>query len=546
MRYHKNNGEEVIVYTNEEREKALEVSLTALASSLGYTPVRQGSHFSLKEMDSLVIYNDRSWKRWSGKGYRTAGSQIDFLLEFGGIDSVPEAIQQLLEFKGEPMLEQYASASREHHSEQDFVLPPKNDNFKRLYAYLIQTRGLSQEVVSDFVHKKLIYEDAVHHNIVYCGYDPEGNIRYAGLRGTADIYGKKFKMDVPGNNKNYGVNIVNPESSEIKVFESVIDCMSYIDLYGDKESNKLILGMVEDNPLAQFLKDYNHIKTITFCLDNDAAAHKALYGDPNQKQPKPGLKEKYETQGYMVKIEIPPYGKDFNESLLGSKKIEAACTKAMELRGYKHIGNVDGKIAFSRHYDKENNLGDTSDWVFTYRNWYEVRNSLLIPPLWEDKVITDQVDRLIKVTDSEKSIRVSEAEIQKCLSGMKALGYTLLDYQKGDLTALTFLNESTGEKIGIDGWDFVRDHIEQRTMFHEDGTLRSEYNGMLQLIKEHEKKVPLPLSECVIDYMTGELSYGTRKKEFMQAYEKAKKWKSETVHQIDGNTEQKFSKKMCR
>ena len=55
MRYHKNNGDEVIVYTNEEREKALEVSLTALASSLGYTPIRQGRHFSLKEMDSLVI-----------------------------------------------------------------------------------------------------------------------------------------------------------------------------------------------------------------------------------------------------------------------------------------------------------------------------------------------------------------------------------------------------------------------------------------------------------------------------------------------------------
>lgn len=456
MRYHKNNGDEVIVYTNEEREKALEVSLTALASSLGYTPIRQGRHFSLKEMDSLVIYNDRSWKRWSGKGNRTAGSQIDFLLEFGGVDSVPEAIQQLLEFKGEPMLEQYASANREHHSEHAFSLPPKNDNFKRLYAYLIQTRGLSQEVVSDFVHRKLIYEDAVHHNIVYCGYDPEGKIRYAGLRGTADIYGKKFKMDVPGNDKNYGVNIVNPESSELKVFESVIDCMSYIDLYGDTVSNKLILGMVEDNPLAQFLKDYDHIKTITLCLDNDTAAHKAIYGEAEKKQSKPGLKEKYEKQGYVVKVEVPPYGKDFNESLLGEK------------------------------------------------------------------------------------------DIQKYKSGMQKLGFTLLDYEKGDLTALTFINEQTGEKIGIDGWELVADYIEERTMFHEDGTLRSEYNGMLQLIKEHEKKVPLPLSECVIDYMTGELSYGTRKKEFMQAYEKAKKWKSETVHQKDGNTEQKFSKKMCR
>ena len=149
------------------------------------------------------------------------------------------------------------------------------------------------------------------------------------------------------------------------------------------------------------------------------------------------------------------------------------------------------------------------------------------------------------VKDFNESL-LGEKDIQKYKSGMQKLGFTLLDYEKGDLTALTFINEQTGEKIGIDGWELVADYIEERTMFHEDGTLRSEYNGMLQLIKEHEKKVPLPLSECVIDYMTGELSYGTRKKEFMQAYEKAKKWKSETVHQKDGNTEQKFSKKMCR
>lgn len=58
---------------------------------------------------------------------------------------------------------------------------------------MIQTRGLSPDVVSYFVQHKLIYEDAVHHNIVYCGYDPQGNIRYAGLRGTADLYGKNLR-----------------------------------------------------------------------------------------------------------------------------------------------------------------------------------------------------------------------------------------------------------------------------------------------------------------------------------------------------------------
>lgn len=326
MKYKKNNGNEVIYYTPDEKEKALNISMTALAAALGYTPLRAGSHYYLKEMDSLMIYNDRSWNRWSGRGNITGGTQIDFMLEYGGATSVPEAIMKLLDFSGEGIAMAPPEAKQTKKSNNDgfsMVLPPKNDNYRRIYAYLIQTRGLSQEVVSDFVHRRLIYEDSVHHNIVYCGMDPEGNIRYAGLRGTGDIYGKVFKMDVPGNNKNYGVNIVNVQSDEVKVFESVIDCMSYIDIYKDHTSNKLVLGMVEDNPLVQFLQDYSHIRKISFCLDSDEAAETALYGrmDTDGEVKKKGLVNKYSEQGYSVNVEVPENGKDFNEMLLKKNKM---------------------------------------------------------------------------------------------------------------------------------------------------------------------------------------------------------------------------------
>lgn len=321
------NGNEVLAYTKEEREQALTVSLTSLAKSLGYTPVRQGRHYSLKEMDSIVIYNDASWNRWSGKGRINSGSQIDFLLEFGPVSSVPEAINYLLSFKGETVQEVNCQSNPAYdaHNEcgsRELVLPPRNKDQKRLFAYLIQTRGLSQEVVYDFVKRNLIYEDAVHHNIVYCGRDPDGVVKYAGMRGTADIYGKKFKCDVPGNDKNYGVNIVNKQSSELKVFESVIDCMSYIDMYHDNTSNKLILGMVEDNPLEQFLRDYDHIKSISFCLDNDEAGQRAIYGDEQARSEKrsKGMYRIYQEKGYEISVEIPPSGKDFNEALLNQKK----------------------------------------------------------------------------------------------------------------------------------------------------------------------------------------------------------------------------------
>ncbi len=328
MIYNQKTGE-AIAYSKEERSAALEVSLTALASAMGYTPVRSGNHYSLKEMDSLIIYNDRSWNRWSQKGNINGGTQIDFLLEFGDVGSAAEAIDKLLKFRGYNSITDipyhtHESSPSENLPKENKILelPPKNKDYRRAFAYLIKTRGLSQEVVSDFVHRHLIYEDAEHHNLVFCGYDPEGNIRYAGLRGTADIYGKKFKMDVPGNDKNYGVNIVNKESGILLVFESVIDCMSYIDLFHDNSTNKLVLGMVEDNPLQQFLKDYSHIYNIKFCLDNDEAGHVALMGrtDSEGNVVREGLIKKYENMGFQVDIMVPPSGKDWNETLLNIKK----------------------------------------------------------------------------------------------------------------------------------------------------------------------------------------------------------------------------------
>lgn len=327
-------GNTVYYYTPQERQAALSTSLTGLAASLGYTPVKCGCHYKLKEMDSLIIYNDKSWTRWSGKGTRNGGSQVDFLLEFGNVSSVPEAIDQLAGlYMGQTGRMPLPDAGRQPDTGQivqtkqraAFVLPQKHTDFRRLYAYLIKTRGLSRGIVDHFVKKGLIYEDAAHHNIVFVGKDKDGEVRYAGMRGTADMYGKKFKADVAGNDKNFGVNLPNPDSTEVKVFESVIDCMSYMDLTGDYESNKLVLGMVADNPLRQFLADHPQIKKVTFCLDNDLAGRTAVYGkETGAGQREGGLKARYEAAGYEVSVQLPPAGagKDYNE-LLRSVKARA-------------------------------------------------------------------------------------------------------------------------------------------------------------------------------------------------------------------------------
>lgn len=310
MRYRTLAGDEHIVVTRAEIEAAKNISLTSLASSMGYTVVKKGVHYSLKEMDSVMIYDDRSWKRWSEKGIITGGTSIDFMMAFGGADTMEEAVQDILDQKVIVPVQNYSSI-RKNPERKEFVLPEKNKDQRALFAYLIKTRGLSQKVIKYFLTNELLYEEAAHHNLVFVGRNPEGVAKYAGMRGTYDANGRKFQCDVAGNDKNYGVNIINKESSEIKVFEAVIDCMSYMDMTEDYTSNKLMLGMVEDNPLEQLLKDYDHIHTITFCLDNDHAGRKAIYGENGH----PGLKDKYENLGYNVKVELPTVGKDFNEQL---------------------------------------------------------------------------------------------------------------------------------------------------------------------------------------------------------------------------------------
>lgn len=69
---------------------------------------------------------------------------------------------------------------------------------------------MSQQIVDYFVRDlKILYEEKEHHNLVFLGKDKDGIVRYATKRGTADIYGKKYRGDVAGNDKNYGINIVN-------------------------------------------------------------------------------------------------------------------------------------------------------------------------------------------------------------------------------------------------------------------------------------------------------------------------------------------------
>ncbi len=305
-------------FTAEELEIAKSVDLTAVASALGYTPKRIGRYYTLKEMDSIRIYDRSHWFRWSrryDKG-ENGGSQIDFLRVFAGMD-VKEAVFWLLDFAGYGRMEIPAyqikrSREKEPEEKKEFVLPKRAVSNEYLYRYLQNDRALSKEVIDYFVEQCLIYESVPYHNIVFLGNDAEGVTRFASMRGVFDKNGKGFRCDVAGNDKRYGFNVTNAASDELVVFEAAIDLMSYVEIYGDYETNKLALGMLHDAPLETFLQEHPNIVQIRFCLDNDAPGRKASEQ----------LREKYYGLGYDVEDSPPPKGyKDYNEWLVKSGRV---------------------------------------------------------------------------------------------------------------------------------------------------------------------------------------------------------------------------------
>ena len=137
-------------FTDEELAIAKSVDLCAVAESLGYTVKRIGKYHTLKEMDSIRIYNRSHWYRWSrqfDKG-NNGGSQIDFLRVFCGM-SVKEAVFWLLDFAGyrriekpvkQPLVHQVSKKQAEER--KPFVLPEPVKSFRRVRRYRYEMMGI--------------------------------------------------------------------------------------------------------------------------------------------------------------------------------------------------------------------------------------------------------------------------------------------------------------------------------------------------------------------------------------------------------------------
>lgn len=291
----------------EDIERAREMDLLTYLTYYEPGNLRRvsGNVFSTVEHDSLIINNGK----WCWFSRQIGGkSALDYLIKVKGMpfrDAVERIIGNITEPL--PVVKQAKSPPKE------FVMPELNSDTTRVSTYLA-SRGIDPEITKWCIDHNLIFETAKYGNVVFVGYDKQGNPKHGSMRSTTTPY----KGDVKGSDKRFAFRLMRAEHPrKVHVFEAVPDLLSYatcVKLRGGnwrKETYLSLAGIGGSSlpkALEQFLKDYPDISHIYLHLDNDEPgrnAAKTIKGLLNGK--------------YVVKDQPPPSGKDYNEYLQSNR-----------------------------------------------------------------------------------------------------------------------------------------------------------------------------------------------------------------------------------
>ena len=260
--------------------------------------VRNG--FEIEKSDKATVHvkhNGGLYLFKHGRGYYSfteerGGDIVEFAMNYLGLKKM-EAMEQIL---GCRAYEQTAHivAPQEKAERGKMVLPPRDTDDRRVFAYLTKTRKIDPEIVQAMMKQAKVYQSRqeiggkVRRNCAFVGYDSTGTPRYCALRGpSAD---SSFRQDMENSDKTYGF-LMEGKSSRVYEFEAPIDAMK------------------------RFLEEHPGVNEIVFCYDNDVDGRLADGTPHNHGQVRAEeAKKHYQSLGYKVAIQTPTE-KDFNKVL---------------------------------------------------------------------------------------------------------------------------------------------------------------------------------------------------------------------------------------
>lgn len=289
-------------------EEIKKISITEYARQMGFTPVKIGSYYTLKEHDSVRIDPRKNIFFRNSTGDR--GTVIDFVMAFKGV-SCGEAIKLLCDEIELPKV--YKEQNSVPQKKKDLILPAKARNMKNVFAYLVKTRCINQKIVQEMVDRDMLYQDE-RNNCVFVSRNENGKSVFATVRGTNTD--KKWVGDVSGCDYSHSFFIDNC-SRNLIVTESVIDAMSMMDIKEQKGENH---------------QEYNYLSVSGLGKSREALGYhlgKTLYdivflafdNDDKGREIAKEMKKHIESinQDISVSMLIPEAAKDWNEELQKEK-----------------------------------------------------------------------------------------------------------------------------------------------------------------------------------------------------------------------------------
>ena len=291
---------ELYYFSPEQAEIARRTNLVELLRSQGEQLKPSGSEYEwLCQGQKVTIRRNLWYHQYEQAG----GNAVEFVRKFMGKTFV-DAVEFLLQYNGEPL------PDRPQQKREPFSLPEANSNMKRIFAYLVNQRGIDREVLYAFVHKRMVFESAKHHNAVFVGYDKDGIPRHAHKRSTAS--GGTYKCNAPGSQPEYSFHWAGTDG-ELYLFEAPIDLLSYITLHpeGWRSHSYAAACSVSDKVLFQMLMDHSNIHMVYICFDSDEPGQTAAQR----------ISDKLFLRGIKSEILVPTH-KDWNEDLVSIRRAE--------------------------------------------------------------------------------------------------------------------------------------------------------------------------------------------------------------------------------
>ena len=285
---------ELFYFTERQKEIAERTNLVELLRSQGEKLKPSGTEWEwLCHGQKVTIRNNL----WYHQYEQVGGDAVSFVRKFMGLDYM-DAVEYLLRYNGEPI------PDRPHHEKKPFTLPLAHENMNRVFAYLVNQRGIDRDVVYAFVHRRMIYESAKHHNVVFVGYDMNSNPRHAHKHSTAKE--GTYKCNVSGSQPEFSFHWVGP-SDRLYLFEAPIDLLSYVCLHPEnwQRHSYAAACSVSDRVVFQMLQDNPAIRHVLLCFDSDQPGQAAAQR----------ISDRLFLHGIKSEILVPTH-KDWNEDLL--------------------------------------------------------------------------------------------------------------------------------------------------------------------------------------------------------------------------------------